>query len=106
MLERIRPDVAVADIMTPAAWLAAEGAGVPVATLVPHVHPEMAPGFPIYSIGARLPRTRAGAALWRRAIERLVDARARARARPAQRVAPPARPGAAAVACTPGSRAS
>jgi MGT family glycosyltransferase len=72
MVAKIRPDVAVADIMTPAASLAAECAGVPVATLVPHVHPDMAPGFPIYSIGARLPRTRLGAALWERAAARLV----------------------------------
>jgi len=72
MLAGIRPDVAVADIMTPAAALASESAGVPAATLVPHVHPHMAPGFPIYSIGARLPRTRAGARLWERATERLV----------------------------------
>ena len=34
---------------------------MPVATLVPHVHPWAAPGFPPYSLGARLPRTRAGA---------------------------------------------
>jgi UDP:flavonoid glycosyltransferase YjiC (YdhE family) len=72
MVRRLAPDVAVADIMTPAAALAAEVAGVPVATLVPHVHPDMAPGFPIYSIGARHPRTRAGAAAWRRATERFV----------------------------------
>jgi UDP:flavonoid glycosyltransferase YjiC (YdhE family) len=72
MVARIRPDVAVADIMTPAASLAAEVAGVPVASLVPHVFPHMAPGFPIYSIGARLPRTRTGARLWERATERLV----------------------------------
>ena len=72
VVAEIRPDIAVADIMTPAAALAAELAGVPVGTLVPHVLPKMAPGFPIYSIGARLPRTRLGSALWRRAGERFV----------------------------------
>jgi UDP:flavonoid glycosyltransferase YjiC (YdhE family) len=72
MLERMRPDVAVADIMTPAAWLAAEVCDVPVATLVPHVFPALAPGFPIYSIGARLPRTRVGRELWRRLGDRFV----------------------------------
>jgi UDP:flavonoid glycosyltransferase YjiC (YdhE family) len=72
MLERIRPQVAVADIMTPAAWLAAEMCELPVATLVPHVFPAMAPGFPIYSIGARLPRTRLGRELWRWAGDRFV----------------------------------
>jgi UDP:flavonoid glycosyltransferase YjiC (YdhE family) len=59
------PDVAVSDILTPAPALAAELEGVPVATLVPHVYPDLPPGFPPFSIGARLPRTRAGAALWR-----------------------------------------
>jgi UDP:flavonoid glycosyltransferase YjiC (YdhE family) len=60
------PDVAVSDILTPAPALAAELEGVAVATLVPHVHPDLPPGFPPFSIGARLPRTRLGAALWRR----------------------------------------
>jgi UDP:flavonoid glycosyltransferase YjiC (YdhE family) len=67
------PDVAVSDVLTPAPALAAELCGVPVATLVPHVHPWAAPGFPPYSLGARLPRTRAGAWIWRRfdgAVER------------------------------------
>ena len=73
MVAKIRPDVAVADIMTPAAALASELAGVPVATLIPHVYPHMAPGFPIYSIGARPPRTRAGAHLWSRANRRFVE---------------------------------
>jgi len=73
MVARIAPDVAVADIMTPAASLAAEMAGVPVATLVPHVHPHMAPGFPIYSIGARLPRTALGARFWTRMNARFVE---------------------------------
>lgn len=64
-LRELRPDVAVSDILTPAPALAAELEGVPVATLVPHVHPHGAPGHPAYSIGARLPRTPAGRALWR-----------------------------------------
>jgi UDP:flavonoid glycosyltransferase YjiC (YdhE family) len=59
------PDIAVADILTPAPALAAELAGVPVATLVPHLHPWSAPGFPPYSSGARLPRTALGGRLWR-----------------------------------------
>lgn len=65
------PDVCVSDVITPAPALAAELAGVPVATLVPHVLPVGAPGFPAYSIGARLPRTSTGALLWRGA-DRLV----------------------------------
>jgi UDP:flavonoid glycosyltransferase YjiC (YdhE family) len=58
------PDVAVADILTCAPALAAELEGVPVATVVPHVHPDLAPGLPPFSIGARRPRTRVGARLW------------------------------------------
>ena len=55
------PDVAVSDILTPAPALAAELEGVPVATLVPHLYPDLPPGFAPFSIGARLPRT----PLWR-----------------------------------------
>ena len=43
-VRELRPDVAVSDILTPAPALAAELEGVPVATLVPHVHPHGAPG--------------------------------------------------------------
>jgi UDP:flavonoid glycosyltransferase YjiC (YdhE family) len=65
-IRRFSPDAVVADILTAAPALAGELEGLPVATLVPHVHPELPPGFPPYSIGARLPRTRLGAAFWRR----------------------------------------
>jgi UDP:flavonoid glycosyltransferase YjiC (YdhE family) len=61
------PDVVVADILTLAPALAAEIAGVPRATLVPHLYPHHEPDFPIFSIGARLPRSALGRALWRRA---------------------------------------
>ena len=61
----LRPDAVVADVLTVATALVGEVEGVPVATLVPHVYPVGAPGFPPYSIGARLPRTRLGAAGWR-----------------------------------------
>jgi UDP:flavonoid glycosyltransferase YjiC (YdhE family) len=59
------PDVAVADILTTAVALAAELEDVPVATLVPHIYPDLPPGFPPFSIGARLPRTAVGRAMWR-----------------------------------------
>ena len=65
------PDVVVSDILTPAPALAAELEAVPVVTLVPHVFPHLPPGFPPYAIGARLPRTGAGRALWRQ-TDRLV----------------------------------
>ena len=65
LIEDVDPEVVVADILTIAAGLAAEVAGRPWATLVPHVLPVSEPGFPPYSIGARLPRTPVGSALWR-----------------------------------------
>jgi MGT family glycosyltransferase len=67
LVTNLQPDVVVADILTLAPALAGEVAEVPVATLIPHVHPHGQPHFPIYSLGARLPRTAAGRALWRRA---------------------------------------
>src|SRR5918911_2007219 len=63
--EAFAPEVVVVDIITVAASLAAELAGRPWATLVPHVLPVAAPGFPAYSIGARLPRTPLGRGWWR-----------------------------------------
>ncbi len=72
LVERLNPDVVVADVLTLAPALAAELAGVPLATLVPHVYHPSEPHFPIYSIGARLPRTAAGRATWRR-TQRLVE---------------------------------
>src|ERR1700682_261940 len=67
LVRELGPDVVVADILTLAPSLAAELEGVPRATLIPHVYPHGEPGFPIYSLGARLPRTAVGRALWRRA---------------------------------------
>jgi UDP:flavonoid glycosyltransferase YjiC (YdhE family) len=54
----------VADIITSAASLAAQAEGRRWATLVPHVMPTGAPGFPVYSIGAVHPRTAVGRRLW------------------------------------------
>ena len=56
----VRPDVVVHDILTLAPAMAGELEGVPVATLIPHLYPAGARGFPPYAIGARLPRTRLG----------------------------------------------
>ncbi|HWH96079.1 MAG TPA: glycosyltransferase [Baekduia sp.] len=64
LVVRERPDVVVSDILTLAPALAAELEGVPWATLIPHVDPRGADGFPPYSLGARLPRTAAGRRLW------------------------------------------
>lgn len=67
LVQELRPEVVVADILTLAPALAAELHDVPLATLIPHVFPEGAKGFPIYSFGARLPRTPVGRAFWKQA---------------------------------------
>ncbi len=58
------PDAVVHDILTLAPAMAGELERIPVATLVPHVYPVGAPGLPPYAVGARMPRTAAGARLW------------------------------------------
>jgi UDP:flavonoid glycosyltransferase YjiC (YdhE family) len=58
------PDIVVHDILTLAPAMAGELEGVPVATLIPHLYPAGAPGLPPWALGARLPRTAAGRALW------------------------------------------
>jgi MGT family glycosyltransferase len=65
LLERMRPHVAVSDILTLAPALAAERAGVPLATLIPHIYPVVEPGQPFFAIGLRPPRTLFGRAIWR-----------------------------------------
>jgi MGT family glycosyltransferase len=67
LVQDLQPDVVVHDILTLGPSLAGELLGIPRATLIPHVFPEAAPGFPIYSFGARLPRTPLGRAFWERA---------------------------------------
>jgi UDP:flavonoid glycosyltransferase YjiC (YdhE family) len=65
LLERLRPHVAVSDILTLAPALAAERAGVPLATLIPHIYPVVEPGLPFFAIGLRPARTPVGRAIWR-----------------------------------------
>ncbi len=67
LVRELQPDVVVADILTLAPALAAELEGRPCATLIPHVYPHGAPESPIYSLGARMPRTAAGRSFWRQA---------------------------------------
>ena len=65
LLEELRPDVVVNDILTLAPALAAERAGVRRATLIPHVFPEHEAGLPFFAFGgARIPRTAVGRWLW------------------------------------------
>jgi UDP:flavonoid glycosyltransferase YjiC (YdhE family) len=72
LLEEMRPHVAVSDILTLAPALAAEAAGVPLATLIPHIYPVVEPGQPFFAIGLRTPRTPLGRAGWR-AGQRALD---------------------------------
>jgi UDP:flavonoid glycosyltransferase YjiC (YdhE family) len=72
LLEDLRPHAVVSDILTLAPSLAAEKAGVPLATLIPHIYPVVEPGLPFFAVGLRPPRTRVGRAVWRtgqRALE-------------------------------------
>jgi MGT family glycosyltransferase len=65
LLEEMKPHVAVSDILTLAPALAAERAGVPLATLIPHIYPVVEPGLPFFAIGLQAPRTPLGRAGWR-----------------------------------------
>jgi len=65
LLEELRPDAVVSDILTLAPSLAAERAGVPLATLIPHIYPVVEPGLPFFAIGLRPPRTPVGRSVWR-----------------------------------------
>jgi UDP:flavonoid glycosyltransferase YjiC (YdhE family) len=65
LMDEFEPDLVVTDILTQAPTLAAEVAGVPHATLIPHVYPVQEPGMPMYSLGMRPPRTALGRLGWR-----------------------------------------
>jgi UDP:flavonoid glycosyltransferase YjiC (YdhE family) len=65
LMKEFEPDLVVSDILTLAPTLAAEVAGVPHATLIPHVYPVQQPGMPMYSLGMRPPRTALGRLAWR-----------------------------------------
>ena len=72
LLEELQPHVVVSDILTLAPTLAAERAGVPLATLIPHIYPVVEPGLPFFAIGLRKSRTPLGRAVWR-AGQRALD---------------------------------
>src|SRR6476619_5504021 len=65
LMDEFEPDLVVSDILTLAPTLAAEVAGVPHATLIPHVYPVQQTGMPMYSLGLRPPRTGFGRLAWR-----------------------------------------
>jgi UDP:flavonoid glycosyltransferase YjiC (YdhE family) len=79
LIRELDPEVVAADILTIGAALAAELEERPWATLVPHVLPTGEPGFPVYSVGALYPRTRAGERMWRLARPLLMRGEAQGR---------------------------
>ncbi len=68
LLEEMRPDAVVSDILTLAPVLAAELAGCRVVTLIPHVYPVQEPGMPFFAIGWMPPKTRLVRGAWRAAM--------------------------------------
>lgn len=70
LLDEFRPHAVVSDILTLAPTLAAERAGIPLATLIPHIYPVVEPGLPFFAIGLRPPRTRLGRRIWRSGHDR------------------------------------
>ncbi len=87
LLEEMRPHAVVSDILTLAPSLAAEKAGVPLATLIPHIYPVVEPGPALLR---DRPEATANAARTRRLAHRAARPQHRPRARPA-RPQPPAR---------------
>jgi UDP:flavonoid glycosyltransferase YjiC (YdhE family) len=72
LLEEMRPHAVVSDILTLAPTLAAEKAGVPLATLIPHLYPVVEPGLPFFAVGLQRARTPLGRGIWR-AGQRALD---------------------------------
>jgi len=68
LLEQLRPDAVVSDILTLAPALAAERAGCRWATLIPHVYPVHEAGMPFFAFGWMPARTALGRGLWRAAL--------------------------------------
>ena len=65
LLGEMRPHAVVSDILTLAPSLAAEKAGLPLATLIPHIYPVVEPGLPFFAIGLQPSRTPVGRKAWR-----------------------------------------
>jgi UDP:flavonoid glycosyltransferase YjiC (YdhE family) len=80
LIEELDPHLVVSDILTLAPALAAEVAGVPRATLIPHIHPVHEPGLPFFAVGVQPPRTPLGRAMWRAALPLLETGLRRGRA--------------------------
>ena len=68
LMEELEPHLVVSDILTLAPTLAAEVAGVPSATLIPHIYPVHEPELPFFAVGVEPARTPVGRWLWRTAL--------------------------------------
>jgi len=68
LIDELRPDVVVSDILTLAPALAAEVRGVPRATLVPHLYPQHDSGMPFFGMGMARARTAVGRRAWGAAL--------------------------------------
>jgi UDP:flavonoid glycosyltransferase YjiC (YdhE family) len=68
LVEELRADLVVSDILTLAPALAAERAGCRWATLIPHVYPVHEPGLPFFAFGWMPARTAMGRTVWRAAL--------------------------------------
>ena len=102
LLEGMRPHAVVSDILTLAPTLAAEKAGVPLATLIPHIYPVVEPGLPFFAIGLQPPRTPLGRGIWR-AGQRALNVGLEHGRRDLNRQRAAARPAARSSASTAGS---
>jgi UDP:flavonoid glycosyltransferase YjiC (YdhE family) len=71
LLEELRAEVVVSDILTLAPALAAERNGCRWATLIPHVYPVHEAGLPFFAFGWMPARTPVGRAAWRAALPML-----------------------------------
>lgn len=65
LLRELRPDVVIHDMWTLAPAFAADVAGIPRTTLIPHPYPVHEPGLPFYPLGLLPARTALGRAAWR-----------------------------------------
>ena len=66
LFDDFRPDAVVTDVLTLAPALAAEVAGVPWASLIPHIYPVHQSGMPFFATGMQPPRTGLGRWIWKR----------------------------------------
>ena len=79
LFDDFRPDAVVTDVLTLAPALAAEVAGVPWASLIPHIYPVHQSGMPFFATGMQPPRTGVGRWIWTRSEPALLNGLERGR---------------------------